>query len=183
MSILQQYVNLDDGTHIRSIDRIYASEISAIRKGYLTPKNYFDKKPIDEQGAMNILTGIAYEELLEKMLVALKIEHDYNPKKEIEIDDFVIVVKPDFVFPHSIIETKAPMNMTEEIPEKWKDQLEIESCAFRKPVYLGVFGNNFFRRFSLDLYKYEPEKGRWEEIQEVLRNFHSQLTKIYGEKK
>jgi len=179
MSLLQQYVNMDDGKHERKVGRYYASEIGYIRKGYLTPKNYFDKKPIDEQGAMNILTGIAYEDMLEKMLVALKKPHQYNPKKEIKIDDFVLVVKPDFVFDNSILETKAPMKTLEEIPEKWKDQLCVEGIAFEKPVYLGVFGNNFFRRFSITTYKYEPEKGRWEDIKKILIAFHQELLKTY----
>jgi len=180
MSLLTDFINKPDPTHTRRVGRYYASEIGYLRKGCLTANKFFDKKPIDEQGAMNILSGVFFEDGFEKMLVEQGIKHDYNPKKEIEIDDFVLVVKPDFVFPNSLVETKAPMRITREIPEKWKDQLCVEGVAFDKPVYLGVFGNNPFRRFSLDTYKYEPEKGRWEDIQNLLRAFHAKLIKKYG---
>ena len=179
MSLLTEYINRDTG-HERKVGRYWASDIWSIRKGYLTVNKFFDKKPIDEQGAMNILSGIFFEDGFEKMLVEMGIEHDYNPKEEMEIDDFVLVVKPDFVFPKCIVETKAPMKITKEIPEKWTDQLELEHRAFNKPVYLGVFGNNFSRRFSIDNYKYTPDKGRWEDIQNLLRDFHKKLIKKYG---
>ena len=180
MSLLTDYVNKPDPSHTRRVGRYYASEIGSLRKGYLTANKFFDKKPIDEQGAMNILSGVFFEDGLEKMLVELDIKHDYNPKKEIEIDDFVLVVKPDFVFPKSLVETKAPMRVTREIPEKWRDQLCAEFRAFNKPTYLGVFGNNPFRRFSIDTYKYQPDDERWESIKVVLREFHAKLIKKYG---
>ena len=180
MSILTDFVNREQPNHVRRVGRYYASEIGYLRKGYLTANKFFDKKPIDEQGAMNILSGVFFEDGFEKMLVELDIKHDYNPKKEIKIDDFVLVVKPDFVFPNSIVETKAPMRVTREIPEKWTDQLCAEFRAFNKPTYLGVFGNNPFRRFSIDTYKYQPDDERWESIKVVLREFHAKLIKKYG---
>ena len=179
MSLLTDYINKPDPSHTRRVGRYYASEIGYLRKGYLTANKFFDKKPIDEQGAMNILSGVFFEDGFEKMLVELDIKHDYNPKKEIKIDDFVLVVKPDFVFPKSLVETKAPMRITREIPEKWMDQLESEARAFGKPVYLGVFGNNPFRRFSLDTYKYKQDDARWEDIKNILRDFHKKLVKKY----
>ena len=183
MSTLTQYTNRDTG-HERKIGRYWISDIWAIRKGYLTVGGFFKSKPIDEQGAMNIETGNCFEQKMEEVLVALNKEHDYNPKKELEIDDFILVVKPDFVFPKCIIETKAPVKITREIPEKWKDQLCGEAKAFGKPVYLGVFGNNPTRRFSMpDLYKYKYEEERWEEIKDLLRTFHQKLIKKYASTK
>ena len=180
MSTLTEYTNRDTG-HERKIGRYWISDIWSIRKGYLTVGGFFKSKPIDEQGAMNIETGNCFEHKMEEVLVALNKEHDYNPKKELEIDDFILVVKPDFVFPKCIIETKAPVKITREIPEKWKDQLEGEYRAFEKSTYLGVFGNNPTRRFSMpDLYKYTPDDKRWESIKVVLREFHAKLIKKYG---
>jgi len=178
-NLLVKYVNRDTG-HERKVGRYWISDIWAIRKGYLTVGGFFKRKPIDIQGAMNIETGNAFEEKFEDILLAMKIEHEWNIPTEIKIDDFVLVVKPDFIFPNSVIETKAPVKITTSIPDKWKDQLEGEYRALNKPTYLGVFGNNPTRRFSLpDLYKYTPSDKRWEEIQEVLRVFHKKLIKKY----
>jgi len=178
MSLFTDYVNRDNG-HERKIGRYWASDIYSIRKGYLTPENFFERKEIDEQGAKNIISGIADEEMLERILNALNIDHFYNIPKEIEIEDITLVVKPDFVFDHCVIETKAPMRITTDIPEKWKDQLEVEHQAFNLPVYLGVFRNNIDRRFDIRCYLYKPSDKRWETIQKVVLNFHKQLKK-YG---
>jgi len=178
MSLFTDYVNRDNG-HERKIGRYWASDIYSIRKGYLIPENFFERKEIDEQGAKNIISGIADEAMLEEILNTLNIDHFYNIPKEIEIKDVVLVVKPDFVFDHCVIETKAPMRITTDIPEKWKDQLCAETKAFGLPAYLGIFRNNYFRRFSITLYKYEFEEKRWESIMRLLKEFHKKLTLLY----
>jgi len=134
--------------HKRKLGRYYASEVWAMHSGWLKPKHFFQKRTIDEAGAMNIATT--------------GIPHEYEPKKVIKIKEgIVLVVKPDFVFPKSILETKAPVKVTRRILPKWEFQLEAEYRAFNKPVYLGVFGNNRHRRLWLDVYPYQPDDKRW----------------------
>lgn len=168
------FVNREQG-HERIIGRYWASEISSIRKGYLKPQDFFKKKEIDLQGAKNILSGIAFERQFKEILWETGKEFQ-EPTKELKIGkDIIIVVKPDFLFKDKVLETKFPVSLTKEIPEKWKDQLECEYRAFKKPTYLGIFSHSF----DIGYFRYEPSKERWESIQEIIKDFHSELCKIH----
>jgi hypothetical protein len=178
--LIQRSANFDDGTHERKIGRYYCSEVYAIRKRYLTPAKFFEKKEADLEGAMNIEGGKTDEEGFARILKNCEVKFEHEPKKELKIaDGVVIVVKPDFIINEKVLlETKSPAYITTEIPEKWMDQLECEYRAFNLPVYLGVFRNNDNRRFSLSEYKYEPSDTRWKEIINLIINFDGKLKKI-----
>lgn len=178
MTLWEQYVNRNNEEHQKQIGRYWASESYSIFKGYTTPRNFFDKKIIDLKGAKNIISGEADEQMLENVLVALDIKHEYNVKKEMDLGGITLVVKPDFIFDNVIIEVKAPEKLTYGIPDKWVWQLECEFRAFEKPVWLGVFRNNPERRFDLSLYFYSPSKERWELIKKTIWEFHKKLLKV-----
>jgi hypothetical protein len=172
--------NYDDGTHERKIGHYYCSEIYSIRKGYLKPEQFFEERVIDLQGAMNIEGGNTDEEGWARVLKRNNIKFIREPKKVMNIEDIELVVKPDFIINGKILlETKSPTKITRTIPDKWKDQLEAEYRAFELPVYLGVFRNNPYRRFSLEEIKYEPSERRWENIKNIIVDFHTKLCNLH----
>lgn len=178
--ILEKYYNDDREEHERKIGRYWASDIYSILKGYLKPKNFFNKKPIDLKGAGMIATGEAFEDKLKKIFDVVDIDYEYQAKKEIQIDDdIVLVVKPDFVFEHAVLETKFPFRSfplnTEGIPERYLYQLECEYRAFYLPVYLGVFTIPF----NLTTIEYIPSKLRWKKIIRTLRDFDKELRALH----
>ena len=177
MSHYADYLNNQE-KHERKIGRYWATDIYRLKKGYLTVDNFFERSKIDDIGAENICTGLAYEDFQEKVWKGKYLE--YNPKTLIDIDDFTLTIKPDFVFEKCVIETKAPVKQTWSIPDKWKDQLECEYRAYEKKVYLGVFGNNPTRRISMHLFPYKPSDVRWKNIQKRLKVFNQELIKKYG---
>lgn len=172
--LLLSYVNREQRP--RKLHRYWATDVYKIIKGYLTAGNFFLQKPIDITGAKNIISGEAYESKWKEILEANKIEFQYGDKikREIKIKQIVLVVKPDFEMNNWVLETKYPTKPTNEIPDKWVYQLECESRATKKKVYLGVFEYPFYIRY----FEYKPSDKRWEDIQQTLINFDKKLTKI-----
>lgn len=160
--------------HEKKIGRYWASEVSSIIKGYITPSNYFTPKEIDDKGALNIFYGVALENQLTAQMKAHGVEISTQESIEIPIEDFILVVKPDFIN-EICIESKCPERPLTEIPERYKYQLECEFRATKKPTYLLSF-----QRPEFLLLKYEPCGKRWQQIQEELSKFHSKLVKKYG---
>jgi len=181
--IVLEWCNTDDGLHQRKIGRYNASEISSIKKGYLKPKDFFTKKKIDLLGAKRISSGRILETGLEQMLLDLKIPHDYNPKYEIKIDDFVVVCKPDFIFENFVIETKAPATdrSWEYLFDSYKYQLQAEHLVTGKDVYLGRFCLDGGNQFNVRFRKYLASDKVWEEAVEILRKFDKKLKELYGQ--
>lgn len=156
----------------RVLGRYWASEIFSIAKGYITPQTFFNPPVIPKSAFGIILSGLAYEAQLNAILSECKAKFEYNPKKEIKInDEITLVVKPDFVFPNFIWETKYPSSRIEKIPTKWEYQLEAEYRAFQLPVYLVVFEYPFKMHF----YPFTPSEKRWKDIQKILVDFHLKL--------
>ncbi len=171
-----QYINHDDGKHVRKFGRYYASEIYGIMKGYVTPETFFDKKPADLGGARMMMTGMAMETQLNEVFEKTEVDYKYNTKYEMQIsDEITLVVKPDFIFKDFVIETKFPFSMfqmcPEGIPQRYLYQLEAEAQATQKPVYLGVFSIPF----NVELIPYTASCRRWKGILKTLEKFHEEL--------
>lgn len=181
--LLVKYINeKDKGQHTRKIGRYYASEIYSISEGYLKPEDFFKERGIDKYGCENIAGGCAYESYLQGVLSWGGAKCEYQAKKEIKInDEITLVVKPDFLFSNMLWETKyADAPMKDEIPDKWKFQLECEARAFNMldGTYLGIFRRHPF----LTLVKFKPSTLRWNNIQKILTKFHEELKKYEGER-
>ena len=166
-NLLQNYINRDTG-HKKIIGRYWASELSSIFGGYLKAKDYLEKKKITNPGM--ILTGIANEDMLTKILKEMKVDFQEQVKLELKIKDITLVVKPDFVFKDMIWETKHAFSGKY---DKYKYQLEAEYRATNKKTYLGILKTPF----DLELLEYIPNDNLWEEIQEKLYAFHKEVLK------
>lgn len=121
-----------------------------------------------------MLTGIAMENMLTKIIKESNVKCIFQEKKNIKINDEInLVVMPDFVFDDVIWETKFPfwLNDYNIIPKRYEYQLECEYRVFDKPIILGLFINPF----DIKLLKYEPSIDKWNEIKKLLINFHNQL--------
>ena len=176
--ILDYYVNHKEG-HERKIGRYWASDIYAIKKGYLTPKNFFESKVVEPLGQERIVAGIGYEMLLNDMLKKVKAKYDYNPKTVYQInDEITLVVKPDFVFDDYLWEVKTPSKKYYSVPEKWQYQIECEVQTYNRPAYLVVLSFPFHR----DFIPYKSSKIRWNNIQKTLIEFHKQLKQLEAQK-
>ena len=175
--IVLEWCNADDGLHTRKLGRYNASEISSIKKGYMKPKDFFTKKKFDLRSAKRISSGRILETGLEQMLLDLKISHDYNPKYEIKIDDFIVVCKPDFILENFVIETKFPSTERswEYLMDSYKYQLQAEHLVTGKDVYLGKFVLENGNEFNLKCRKFIASDKIWEEAVEILRKFDSSL--------
>lgn len=175
-SILEIITPVNDGTHKKEIGKYWASEVASIIKGYVNPTNYFKEKEIDERGVHNIFFGVALENELTK-----RFEQKNRPVKsqdriEIKIEDFILVVKPDFTTTDSCIECKCPEKSIYEIPERYMYQLECEYRATGKTTYLLAFQRPIL------LLQYKPSDQRWEFIKQKLSEFHAKLVKKYANK-
>lgn len=156
----------------RTPGRYWASEVYGIMKGYITPENFHERGEIDIVGARRIISGIAFEEQLHKIFKEKNVNYVEGEKKVLEIGEIELVVKPDFLFPSiKVVETKFPERPTNEIPEKWKHQLECEYRAFELPTYLGIFSHPF----NVQYIEYKPSVRRWNSIQEKLIEFNKQV--------
>jgi len=180
--VLHGFVNAkrpDAESHKRKIGRLWSSEIQGIKAGYVTPQNFFEEKEKNMNSCRMILTGIAMEDMLTKIFTAQKVDVVPQEKKEVRInDEIVIVVKPDFVFPNMVIETKFPFSMSEskKIPERYLYQLECTHQAYPdRKVYVGLFSVPF----NLELIEYVPSHRRWKNIETLVVGFHKELKKLY----
>ena len=173
--IIKEYINKDK--YVRQFGRYWATDIYSIRKKYTTPETFFKSGDIEIDGCKMILTGQAMEDMLTKIFKTMKVDFKAQEKKVMKINkDIELVVKPDFVLPNYIIETKHPFSMTtiKKIPERYYAQLECEYRAFNKTVYLGILSSPF----NLELIEYIPSKRRWSNIQKLLIDFHEKLKAI-----
>jgi len=181
--VLSDYVNhKDEGHHSRQIGRYWASDVGSIKKGYLTVENFFERGKVDDRGVGMILTGIAMEDMLTKIFEKRKVDCEPQAKKVLKINDEIdLVVKPDYVFPEMVVETKFPFSAINpmEVPQRYKHQLECEYRAFEpRRVFLGVFSVPF----NVSFIEYIPSKRRWANIKKTLIEFHEELKRLNVDK-
>lgn len=160
-----------DEKYPREIGRYWASDVKSIVGGWLTPENFFERTEMNLQSCKNVLTGIALEELYEKALTYSKIAHEWNKKYELKIEDFVVVVKPDFVFKDRVEECKYIVSGDY---TKYEYQLECEYRATNLPVFYTIFETPFDWKHI----PFEPSDERWEFIKATLSDFHKKLSTI-----
>jgi len=179
--LFNAFVNRDDPKHKpREIGRYWATDCYKIKKGYLTPKNFFTKSHIDMKGTKMILAGIAMEDMLSKIYKVMGVDCQAGEdqlKQTIQItDDIELVVKPDFVFPDRVIETKFPFSAHKrgEIPDRYKDQLECEYRLLERKTYAGFFSIPY----NMEIVEYKPSARRWANIKDSLISFHKELTEF-----
>jgi len=184
--ILSDFVNhVGEEPRRRQIGRYWASDAGSLRKGYLTPESFFSTNPIEMSGVRMILTGVAFEDCLTKIFKKQGVDVEPQAKNIIELNDnpddpVKLVVKPDYVFPDFLIETKFPFSpiVNSKIPTRYEYQLECEARAFPdKRVFLGVFSVPF----QLYLIEYIPSKRRWNNIKKSLLQFHEDVKKYAAE--
>ena len=168
---LEEWVNRQDKQRVKG--RYYASEISKIKRGYLTPKNFYEKTPITGIGIANVLQGIAGEDLITRIFTDKGIEFTPQAPKEIQIEEGIVIsMKADFLFRDKLFEAKAPVKPLEEIPERYRDQCEVYFRAFNVPVYLLEIG---FNPFTLTPWPYEPDEERWLDTIKAVKELHNKL--------
>lgn len=167
--LLVKYVNKDKKE--REVGRYWASDLYDIIHNKITLEELFNKQDIELDGARKIVSGIAFEAMLNDIFNKMNVKFDYQKKYEIKIDkDITLVVIPDFEFDNFVLETKYPGKIYDEIPEWYEYQLEAEHRATGKDVYLGIFTHPF----DIKTIPFEPSEERWNKIQEALINFNNQ---------
>lgn len=177
--LIKQFVNSRE-KRPRKIGRYWATDILPIMKGEITPENFLiGRKEVDLEGAKMIATGIFMEQGLREIFTKCGVLGEFDDKKtkkEIKItSDITLVTTPDFVLSDKVIETKFPFGLMkkDEIPDRYKYQLECEYRAYYKRTYLGVLSIPF----NLTLIEYFPSQWRWRQIQNLLIEFHKKVVK------
>ena len=160
-----------DDERTRTVGRYWASNIKSIIGGWLTPENFFEKRPMALQSCKNVITGNALERIYHELLEYNKIEHVWNGKYELKIEDFVVVVKPDFIFKDRVEETKYIVSGDY---TSYEYQLECEHRATNLPVYYAILSSPFDIEHKI----FTPSEERWEFIKKTLSDFHSKLSTI-----
>ena len=155
----------------RKVGRYHASEIQKILSGEITPENFFEKKEFDEKASWNIAWGEILEEGLTERFKKAKVKCQYQVKKEIKINGFVIVCKADFLFKDFVLELKVPLRERKSISKFHYPQLECYFRAWKKPVKILYFSRNGYKVFD-----YQPDEELWERIKEKVGVFHQKLT-------
>lgn len=171
------YVNNDGYESIREVGRYWATDLNSIDKGYLKPESFFEKSCFNRYVCGMILSGVAMENMLSKIIGKCDSDCKMQEKKVISISGEIdLVVKPDYVFSDRVWETKFPFHLKDwkVIPDRYKFQLECEYRAFNLPVFLGMFYNPFNVKFI----EYEPCNKRWLDIKMMLTDFHERLKDI-----
>jgi len=114
---------------------------------------------------------------LSKIFEKREVDCQAQAKNVLHITDEIdLVVKPDYVFPDYIVETKFPFSSINpmEVPQRYVHQLECEYQAFApRRVFLGVFSVPF----NVSFIEYIPSSRRWTNIKKTLIDFHEQLKK------
>ena len=174
--VLSGYFN-DRPKYKRTIGRYWATDAGNIKKGYLTPESFFTTEDIEMKGVRMILTGMAYEDMLTKIFKKQNVDVSCQDKKVLQLTDKIqLVVKPDYVFPDFVLETKYPFSVSKPgvIPDRYKYQLECEHRAFKKDVYIGLFSTPF----AINFVKYRPSTRRWNNIKETLYDFDRKVREL-----
>lgn len=187
-AILEKYNNSD---RERKVGRYSATDVYKMRRGDLTPENFFEQSKIDMKGVKNIFRGYAYENQLLKEFNELEIEQERDGDDQIKIEydllndkiieegdetpKITLVMKPDFVLPKVVLETKAPNKLRDSIPSWYLDQCEIQHRLLNKKVVM-VLINTFDNDLDLLLgIEYKPSDIRWKNIKEIIIDFDSKL--------
>lgn len=187
-AILEKYNNSD---RERKVGRYSATDVYKMRRGDLTPENFFEQSKIDMKGVKNIFRGYAYENQLLKEFNELEIEQERDGDDQIKIEydllndkiieegdetpKITLVMKPDFVLPKVVLETKAPNKIRDSIPSWYLDQCEIQHRLLNKKVVM-VLINTFDNDLDLLLgIEYKPSDIRWKNIKEIIIDFDSKL--------
>lgn len=187
-AILEKYNNSD---RERKVGRYSATDVYKMRRGDLTPENFFEQSKIDMKGVKNIFRGHAYENQLLKEFNELEIEQERDGDDQIKIEydllndkiieegdetpKITLVMKPDFVLPKVVLETKAPNKLRDSIPSWYLDQCEIQHRLLNKKVVM-VLINTFDNDLDLLLgIEYKPSDIRWKNIKEIIIDFDSKL--------
>ena len=189
-AILEKYNNSD---RERKVGRYSATDVYKMRRGDLTPENFFEQSKIDMKGVKNIFRGYAYENQLLKEFNELEIEQERDGDDQIKIEydllndkiieegdetpKITLVMKPDFVLPKVVLETKAPNKLRDSIPSWYLDQCEIQHRLLNKKIVM-VLINTFDNDLDLLLgIEYKPSDVRWKNIKEIIKNFDLTLRK------
>lgn len=190
----EKILNSFQNKNHKKVGRYNSSDLYNIIKGDINVDNYFDDNAIDMRGVKNILRGVALENelrnILEKVGYKLKWNDDGGQMKyELKVEDFVIVVCPDFhilngkEMGHKIdefcLETKCPNNIKDNIPPWYHYQLECQYQVLKIPIYLtqvNIFDNDWPLLCPL-LYKNSPI--RWKNLCEKLSQFNKELKNKY----
>ena len=170
--IIHSYITSQEQKE-RKAGRYHASELGDIISGKLKPKDFFKPKKIDEEGAWNIFFGVVLEEGLRNVFEQQEVKCEFQAKKEIKIDDFVIVCKADFKFSDRIIEMKAPLREKNEISSYHIAQAEAYFRAWGLPVYLMYFMRNGYRQFL-----YKTNQSYWDFIVKEVKKFDKKLKEL-----
>jgi len=165
-----KWLNRDTGHGPRIAGHFWPTDIHKIRQGYLKPCNFFKSKPINNDEAVSLITrGIALEDFLLKVFKETKAKVEHHKKFELDCGDFVISGEMDFLLKDKVIECKYPRERCYEIPDRYLDQMTAYHMATGLDVYLCEFP------FPVKLHKLIPDKKRWKENLELLRDFNNQL--------
>jgi hypothetical protein len=168
-----KWLNDDKGHKPREAGRFYATDIYKIRQGYLKPKDFFTKKNIKGDTALELITkGVALEDFLIRLLTESKAKFQYHEKTEIDLGDFVISMEMDISLKDKVIECKYPRERCYMIPDRYIDQMTAYFMATKKDVYLCEFP------FPVRLWKLEPDMKRWKENLGLLKVFNEQLKQL-----
>lgn len=175
--IVYKHYNKQDDKHKRKIGVYWATDIKKIKDGTLTPENFLSntKEEVDWTSVGNIFTGCAYEAELINILKQEKIKCTPHKVKDIKIGKNIILrVNLDIWFKGGIAECKAPTKLRWEIPEWYKDQMEIYHRAWKKDVFCYMFvprnevGN--LKKLIIEI-KYKPSIIRWKNNVKLIKDF------------
>ena len=171
---ITRWVNRDTGHGERKAGRYWATDIYKIRKGYLNPHNFFAKKEIKDDLALELITrGIAMEDLLLRVMTDMKADVKHHQKVELKVNDEIVISgEMDFLFPDKVIECKYPRERCYTLPDKYIDQMTFYHVVTGLPTYLCEFP------YPIKMRRLEFDKSRWEENIELLKRFHEKLKKI-----
>jgi len=174
--LISEYVNR---SRPRTKGRYYSSELYNIVKGKVTPKNFNNKRNIDEKGVQLISRGNASEDYLTKVFKAMGTDCESQAKKVMDIaPGITLVAKLDFLFKDRIIEVKHPSRTFTEIPPWYQYQCEAYYRAYNLPVYVWEISEPF----NITQLVFTPSEERWNEIKEKLQVFHQELIKEYAKR-
>ncbi len=186
----QAILNKYNQTKERKVGRYSATDVYKMRRGDLTPENFFEPDTKNMKGVKNIFRGYAYENQLLKELNELGVEQERNGDEQIKVEydllndrimnegdeaEIVLVMKPDFVLPKVVLETKAPNKIRDSIPPWYLDQCEIQHRLLNKKIVM-VLINTFDNDLDLLLgIEYKPSDIRWKNIKEIIKDFDLRL--------
>lgn len=173
--LILNYYQLQNNTQ-RTVGRYWATDLYNIIEKKISPRDFLtgeEKKDLTTY--KYFFRGEMVEFAVKFLLEKTEKNIIYQDKKEMKINDWYLVCKPDFIVENNVLEIKGSHSLNNNIKSYHLYQLEAYSrCYPTQKIYIAYLNPNLMH---LKIFEYQPKDELWQKIINQLNNFHCRLKK------